>query len=88
METKRTRPYDGSAPARLADFGPELSVEGVSDYRSAFFWKRIAGPTTVTVRAVQARRRNFWRGRVEAAMRHDRVLQARTDARVTDERNA
>lgn len=75
-----TRPYE-CAPVRLVDFGAELGVEGVSDYRSAFFWRRISGPTTVTPKCVLARRRHFWRDRVEAAMRHDKVLQARTDER-------
>jgi hypothetical protein len=67
-----SRPY-GSSAVRLADFGGD--VVSLSVERAWCFWRRIAGPTTVTPRAVYARRPNFWRGRVEAAMRHDRVAE-------------
>jgi hypothetical protein len=68
------RPYDGTAPVRIRDFAGagKDAAAAASTHRAAFFWKRIAGPTTVTPKCVHARRRNFWRGRVEAAMRHDR----------------
>lgn len=66
-----TRSYDGTSAPRLADFGGVTWM--LAQARATALFTRICGPRTPSPRATFLRRRNFWRGRVEAAERNERI---------------